>query len=489
VRVKFELRTVIPLLAVLVAFRVHAVTDAQINSTLLQDQERQAAVQLANGTLVFVYEDKSVTNGQILLRGFDANLTPLRGEQRVNVLTNGERAEPVIAAFTGGGFVVAYTAGNLDGDNYAVAFRRYDANASALDVTDVLANTITNAAQFRPQIAALANGGFVITWVGQSGGTGQDVYYRRFAATGTALDATDVQANGLGAPPVTTGDQGAQRVTTLLDGSFVIVYEDRSSDDVYGVRIAANGVAMDAPGSPSGVKQFLVNSATPYEQTAPAVAALTNGGFVVTFNSEPGGTASARQVRGRIFPASGTGGAEFQIGAHANRWQDSQVAGLPNGDFVVTWQARGEGVDAGTNTWSVFEQRFSPLGVPRFTPFMVNSYNANDQDRPTLATFANSGYLIAWESFGQDASRYGVFARAFLPNNEIPGFLTLHVAPTTQATLVNFLGQPGRWHQLQFSTNLTVWTSVLTTNPPAGVFQYVEPFSVQSNRFFRVQSL
>ena len=466
-----------------------AAGDTQLNFTTPQDQEHQSVAQLGNGTLVFVYEDESVTNNQILLRRFDASLLPLGGEQRVNVQTNGELATPVIAALTGGGFIVAYAENNLDTDSYAIAFRRYDANANPLDTADVRANATTNSAQLHPQIAPLTNGGVVLTWVGSSGAAGQDVFYRRFAATGAALDGSDIAANTLGNDPVTAGDQGGQSVATLKDGSFVIVYEDRAGDDLFGVRIGFDGGALDAPGEAAGNKQFQINALTPYEQTLPAVADLTNGGFVVTYNTETNGTAASRRVLGRIFNVTGVGGAEFQIGAHANRWQDSRVIGLRNGDFVVTWQALGEGVDASLNAWSVFEQRFSPTGVSRFTPFMVNTYNTNDQNVASLASFNNSGYVIAWKSFGQDTSRDGVFARAFLPNNEIPGSLSIRAFPQSNSVAVNFAGQVGREHQLQRSTNLANWTGVLTTNSETGVFEFHQPYSGSPRFFFRVQSL
>lgn len=477
------------MIALCLTENTRAAGDTQINSTTLQDQESQQVAQLNNGTLVFVYEDESVTNNQILLRQFDLNLLPIGAEQRVNVLTNGERATPVIAALTGGGFVIAYAAINLDADSYAVAFRRYDASAIPLDTTDVRANATTNTAQFHPQIAPLTNGGFVLTWVGKSGVEGQDVFYRRFAATGAAMDGSDVAANALGNDPVATGDQGSQRVATLKDGSFVIVYEDRASGDLFGVRVAFNGIAVDAPGELAGNKQFQINALTPYEQTMPAVADLTNGGFVVTYNTETNGTAASRRVVGRVFGASGVGGVEFQISSHANRWQDSRAIGLRNGDFVVTWQVLDEGVDVGANTWSVFEQRFSPAGVPRFSPFMVNTYNTNDQNLASLAGFNNSGYVIAWKSFGQDTSRDGIFARALLPNNEIPGSLSIRAFPQSNSVAVNFTGQAGRQHQLQRSSDLTTWTGVLTTNPATGVFQYHQPYSGTPRFFFRVQSL
>jgi hypothetical protein len=345
-----------------------------------------------------------------------------------------------------------------------------------------VANTLTSAAQFRPQIISLPTGGFLIAWLGHGGGAGQDVYYRRFSSNGSALDADDVRANGLGNDPVTSGDQGNHKLATLADGSVVIAYEDRGSGDLFGVRVGANGTALDAPGEPAGNKQFQINLETIHEQTAPSVAALASGGFVVAFNTETNGSAASRRLLGRVFSPDGIGGAEFQIGDHTSRWQDSHIAGLPQGDFVVTWQVQNEGEDAGAHAWSVYEQRFSPVGAPRSIPSRVNTHNTGDQEQPVLAAF-KAGYVIAWQSFGQDSSRYGVFARA-----TVPGLLSLRIFSTIPEVSVSFVGEPGRVHQLQRSSDFIFWTPVITTNPPDGMFRYDESFARPLVHFYRVDT-
>jgi hypothetical protein len=117
----------------------------------------------------------------------------------------------------------------------------------------------------------------------------------------------------------------------------------------------------------------------------------------------------------------------------------------------------------------------------------VNAFNDNDQSRPSVAAFQSSGYVIVWQSAGQDASGYGVFARAFLPNNEFPGVLTLRRGPSAGAVTVDFTGQPGHTYQLQRSSNLMVWSPILTVTSPVGMLQYTEP-ATNAHQFYRVQS-
>jgi hypothetical protein len=473
------------LIALLASVASGGETAISINRAL--DQERQDMAQLENGKLVFVFEDESVAGGRILMRRFDASLGAAEGEQQVNFSATGERCDPVVAALAGGGFVAAWSAGGMDGDSYGVAFRRFDAAGVPLDAGDVLANSITSGAQFRPQVAALKDGGFVLCWVGQTGGIGQEVFYRRFAASGSPLDPADLVANGIGNDGVTQGDQGNPGIAALRDGGFVIVYEDRVNNDVYGVRFAANGAAVDAPGEAPGNKQFLVNVSTAFEQSAPAIAGLTNGGFVATFSTEPDGTAASRRVVGRLFDSNGIGGAEFLVGSHTNRWQDSRVAGLANGDFAVAYQARVVEPPGPASSWAVFGQRFGATGTARSGTTQVNTFDSGNQDTASISGLSNGGYVVAWQSFGQDAGGYGIFGSAQAPFTILPGTLSIARVAGDQKVVVNFAGQSGCDHLLEGSANARDWIPLVAASPADGTFTYVEP-KTNSVRLYRVQS-
>lgn len=52
---------------------------------------------------------------------------------------------------------------------------------------------------------------------------------------------------------------------------------------------------------------------------------------------------------------------------------------------------------------------------------------------------------------------------------------------------ISFLGFPGECYELQSADELNNWSTVFTTNAPAGSFQYVDPDgAITPNRFFRV---
>ncbi len=461
-----------------------------VNQIILEDQERPALAQLVDGRIVAVWESEAGGVPVIRLRLFDTRGTSLGGEQPAFTTAGQDQADPAITALTDGGFVIAWSSRNGDGDDYAVAFQRFDANGSATTGSPEQANTVASGPQFQPQLAALPGGAFVVVWVAQDGGLDQDVMYRRFAAGTGSLDPTEFPANRQGSPAIGTGDQGHGRVAGLKDGGFVIVYENRETGRVHGVRFNAAGIALDAPQAPAGVKQFDVGQDANSEYTAPAVAALANGGFVVAMTTSTDGLAGSRKVRVLQFDSAGNAGDEYVAGSHLGRWEAPQVIGLPDGDFVVGWQAIGEGEDALAGAGSAWLQQFQPDNSPRIPPMMINEFNTGQQRRLALAPTTSSGISALWQSFAQDGDRYGVFGNALAPRQIIPGRLFITRAGPPGRFNVTFVGTGDITHELQRSFTLADdWDTVVMATPPDGTFTYVDDAGPAPNhKAFRVIS-
>jgi hypothetical protein len=212
----------------------------------------------------------------------------------------------------------------------------------------------------------------------------------------------------------------------------------------------------------------------------------------VTCSTETNALSTSCRVFGRVFDANGIAGPEFLIGAHSNRWQNGGIAGLRTGQFVATWQAIGEGSDLTNQDWSVFSQRFDTNGTPRNGPFMVNLQNADDQERPRVAALADGGCAVAWNSFGQDGSQYGVFARFFRSPLPTAGILRIQPAvAVSPQVIVHLDGQPGEIYTIQRSPQLPqpTWTNLFSTNTPTGAFDFPDNLSTNERiRFYRATS-
>ena len=96
------------------------------------------------------------------------------------------------------------------------------------------------------------------------------------------------------------------------------------------------------------VEEFRVN-ADQYSgsQYQPSVGALSNGGFVVTWRDDSGGShndgtgvGSGYDVWARILNADGTEVVdEFRVNSYVSSSQyEPEVVGLKDGGFVVTWR-------------------------------------------------------------------------------------------------------------------------------------------------------
>jgi hypothetical protein len=470
------------ILSLFAAFMVCAVSaaDLQLSIATLKDQEHAAVTQLTNGMIVFAWEDEATGISEIWFRRYDSNLNTIGTAIRAHNAMMTDQAEPVIAPLTNG-FVLAWAARGFDGSDYGIAYRRFDTNGTALDAAVLQANTTTAGAQLHPDIAPLTGGGFVIVWDDESGAyaslADQDVRYRRFFSTGAAMDPVDLVANAWGIDARIAGNQGNPRVATMTNGGFVVVYEDRESENVFAVRFDSSGNPLQVPSLPASSRQHPVNLVLSNAQWAPAVSSFTNGAFVVVFNSDTDGTAAGRRVIARVFHPGGIGSNEMVLGSFTNRTQDARVATLSNGNFVVTMQSLGVGPDTGSNWWSVLAQRGRTNNALLGPSFIANSYHTNDQDRPAIAALRDGSYVLAWQSYGQDTDRYGIYAQRFTAAGEPSGgrLEVSRMAPTgTNFFLRLTNGTPYVQYRLQATTNFTNWATLLTTNTPNGVFQYTE---------------
>ena len=86
-----------------------------------------------------------------------------------------------------------------------------------------------------------------------------------------------------------------------------------------------------------------------------------------------------------------------------------KVAVLLTGEIVYTWAAVGiDGAGLG-----VAARMFDSRGNSLRERFVVNSFTSNDQACPALTALAGGGFVIAYQSFLQDASSFGVYLQRF----------------------------------------------------------------------------
>ena len=277
-----------------------------------------------------------------------------------------------------------------------------DAQSTLRAGSEFQVNSFTLGQQGAPAVAVDGSGDFVVIWEGPLVGPTLDIFGRRFNAQGVAL-ATEFQIN-----VYSTGYQRSPAVAIDSDGAFVVAWESNGQD---GSGHAVFARRFNAVGSAQG-SEFQVNAQTSGAQRVPAVGIDADGDFAIAWADSSGADGGAGYgIRARLFTAAGAPGVEFQVNSFFTGNQKYPALAMDaDGNFVVVWQS-GIGQDGGS--YGVFGQRFNALAAPQGVEFQVNTYTNNNQYRPSLSIDPAAGFLVAWESSGQDGSSFGVFARRF----------------------------------------------------------------------------
>jgi hypothetical protein len=260
-------------------------------------------------------------------------------------------------------------------------------------------NTTTAGNQQGSSLAGLNDGGFVAVWSSdQQDGSGFGVFGQRYSVAGDPIGG-EFQVN-----TYTTGDQRDARIAGLNDGGFVVTWTSTGQD---GFERGIFGQRYDGGGSPIG-SEFQINSTVAGDQTSSFVAGLSGGGFVVTWTSPD---VSSTGIYGQRFTANGKRkGKEIRINRYSNdRQQRSSVAALDDGGFIVTWMSNGQD----GSSFGIYGRRYTLTGKPIGGNFKINSYTPSDQDKPSVAALRDGGYVAVWESADEDTSLHGVYAQRY----------------------------------------------------------------------------
>lgn len=375
----------------------------------------------------------------IAARPIDATLLA-KGEFRVNATMMGDQSFPAIATLANGGYVVVWMSSNQDGTGTSIYSQRYDRRGAPLGGEAPVSHSSAAEAQQYPQVAGLNDGGYVVVWASASAGY-QVIYAQRFDAAGAAIGAAtrvhpdtlpvaitpsvaaladggflvtwssnfasidaqryDRNGNSLGGSTrvnVTEGGAWQSAVTGLRDGGYAVAWGllpiDVPPPDVYTRRFDAAGVPVGG--------ETRANTFTADAQQQPGIAALRDGGYVVTWMSQYQ-DGSGYGIYAQRFDGSGAPvGSETRINTVTSGSQEAPaIAGLGDGGYVVVWF-----------NGDIKAQRFDSNGAPVGAEVRVNTA-ALSAAQPAITALPNGGYVVAWQSWTQDGSGSGVYAQQF----------------------------------------------------------------------------
>ena len=366
------------------------------------------------------------------------------GDSRVT--GEGQQTAPTVAALAGGGYVIAWlVAGSVNGIDFSgVRAQRFDAGGAKVGGELVLSN---GPAAGVPDLAALADGGFVATWDARPDPGGPTNYVaRRFDGAGNPVggefqanaapnadhaasaEATALAGGGyllawwanIGAgwgPAVQVYDAGGAPVggnatigyeapgnpfgegayihaggtTATSDGGFVAVWSastpyvpgSGTTDHVYAQRFDAAGRALSGP-----VQVAALPSASFLVQGVEAAMLAGTGELAVSLRGMlPDGRT---MIAAQRFDGSGHPSGALQTMVFAAVVIDSRVTALSDGGFVVSW------LHAETEQQTLFAQRFDSGGAKLGDPVLVGSGKTLYAHYDVTAT-AGGGAVFAWD--------------------------------------------------------------------------------------------
>lgn len=328
----------------------------------------------------------------------------------------GDQVFPDVAVTPGGGFVV-WQDNITDGSGEGISARRLDSTLSGT-LSTFRVNVQGTNDQAYPRVALLKNGGAAFVW--QGGAQSQQHIFARFLTpTNTWLMNTDIVVSTFAG-----NFQINPAIATLNNSNVVVVWgsfdqvNSNSFQDVYGQILSPVGQKIGT--------NFLINQFTSYNQRTPAIAALKNGGFVVTWVSEqervvaptlasPSGSVTAStipvpsvDVYARLYTSNGVAQAgEFLVNQDFNPCSSPAVAAGSDGGFMIAWDARD--MTNPTNGLDIYVRSFSSAGTGG-TVGRVNSFRYGDQYAPRINSIGTD-YMVAWTSLLQDGSHEGVYGQ------------------------------------------------------------------------------
>ena len=135
------------------------------------------------------------------------------------------------------------------------------------------------------------------------------------------------------------------------------------------------------------------------------------GNFAVTWRSN-GRDGSSWTVAARTFNSAGAAvqANDFVVNQYTTSHQQFPAVAMDaDGDFVVAWQSYEED---GSN-YGIYARRYNLFGDPLTGAVDINGFTTSSQVRPEVATDAAGNFVVSWESFGQAIPIWGVYARRF----------------------------------------------------------------------------
>jgi hypothetical protein len=273
-------------------------------------------------------------------------------------------------------------------------------------LSEFAAATTTALNQENPATAALDDGRYLIAWQSdEQDGSGAGVFARMFEEDGQAYGG-EFQIN-----TATYGAQKKPAAAALPGGGFIVVWESSGQDGflegIFAQRFSAGGLPLDG--------EFQVNAMADFAQTNPNVATFGDGSFIISWQT-PKMDGSDEAAVARRYNADGLPlGPEAVLNTMALGNQHvPRIAPFQDSGWLAAWAS----FQQDGNGWGIFAQLFESTGVKKGFEFQVNTESSQHQYAPGAAALEAGGFVVVWQSLGQDGADYSIYGQRFGASNK-----------------------------------------------------------------------
>ncbi len=356
----------------------------------------------------------------VFARGYNLDGTTKFGPIRVSPVEETINNKPSVAMRDDGSFVVAWNQTPNVSALYDVYCRRFSASGTALDGNKVLVNTATGGNQDRASISLGPNGEFTVSYYSDGfDGNGLAVVAQRFNSTGTKVGDEFFANTFTAGNQQPTWANGAHGCDT--NGNLIFVWQSAAQDGS-GWGIYADKFYLPNQGPP--LSEFRVNTTTAGDQLMPSVAGNGSGSFVTVWSGPDALGSTDTDIFAQRFNAlGGRIGPEIRVNSSTSGKQERpSVAMAADDSFVVVWDD-----NPAVNVFDVRARAFDADGAPRAGDFIVHNYTTSTQTMCSVAMAPDGQFVVAWTSFRDPGSNYGVYGRLFdALANPLNGEFALH---------------------------------------------------------------
>ena len=246
----------------------------------------------------------------------------------------------------------------------------------------------------------------------------------------TIIVDNDVSSHSWGSSNNCWGDDP---ITVLEDGSYIVPFlatseVNNADNDGYGVFFQR----YDADGNKIGEPE-LANTTTQGNQFEADVASLSDGGYVLAWQSDVG-DGSGNGIYMQRYDADGNRvGEETQVNTTTQGNQEQvAITGLKDGGYVVSWQSDSE------NGKDIYLQKFDASGERVGGEIVVNQNVEANQVMPSIDTLADGGFVVTWQSDGENGQE--VYSRVFDINMNASNEIHINTSLDGDQTLPSISG-------------------------------------------------